>query len=393
MKKVVEKISAEKVTQVVTDNEATIKAGGKKSMDKFPNLYWIACSVHCMDLILEDFEKRKSIKKIIDQARVITQFIYNHNWVVNYMKKFTDNREIICLGITRFATNFVALESIITSKFGQATSGPAYEAKKKKKKIVLSLGSEGSNFWEKAQQIIKIQEPLLKYLYDPCDIEDDNEIMLGLKNVIIRLESDLVNKALMFREKMEGFGIVLAQRAIKFINPTKQHRHLIVREIRVFFFLIYTKTRNRLRYQKLHVLVFVHYNMRLKVKNLTRKSQQELERSYNLINLDYIFKEDDLLNPWLEERESPLLDGESNPWLNDDDDINASLQSTAQNHGQEGGDGDSFVLSSSSDGNDDGDGREETIGGCGATSNSPQASPSKKQSGGASSAHGPSLIM
>ncbi|KAF2308192.1 hypothetical protein GH714_036617 [Hevea brasiliensis] len=33
-----------------------------------------------------------------------------------------------------------------------------------------------------------------QYQYGPCDIGDDNEIMLGLKNVIMRLESDLVNQ-------------------------------------------------------------------------------------------------------------------------------------------------------------------------------------------------------
>ncbi|KAJ9184956.1 hypothetical protein P3X46_004640 [Hevea brasiliensis] len=86
------------------------------------------------------------------------------------------------------------------------------------------------------------------------------------------------------------------------------------------FSLINTETRNKLRYQKLHVLTFVHYNIRLK-----------LERRYNPIHLDYIFEEDNPLNPWLEERESPLLDGESNSWLENDDDVNAPSQYIAQN--------------------------------------------------------------
>ncbi|KAJ9186329.1 hypothetical protein P3X46_001912 [Hevea brasiliensis] len=93
MKEVVEEISPEKVIQVVTDNEAVLKAGGKKLMENFPNL--------------------KSFKKVIEQAKVVTQFIYNHNWVVNYMKKFINNRDIVRLGITQFVTNFIALESII----------------------------------------------------------------------------------------------------------------------------------------------------------------------------------------------------------------------------------------------------------------------------------------
>ena len=86
MKEVVEEIGPSKIVQVVTDNEAAIKSGGKKLTDKFPNLNWPACSAHCIDLILEDFGKRKNTKAVIEQGKVITQFIYNHNWVVNYVK-------------------------------------------------------------------------------------------------------------------------------------------------------------------------------------------------------------------------------------------------------------------------------------------------------------------
>ncbi|KAJ9166911.1 hypothetical protein P3X46_021600 [Hevea brasiliensis] len=144
MKEVVEEIDPEKVIQVVTDNEATIKAA------------------HCIDLILEDFGKRKSINKVIKQAKFITQFIYNHNWVVNYMK----NLQTIEILFAPTLHDLMRLRNMFESgqwiarRFGQATSGPPYEARN----IVLGLGNEERNFWEKAQEIIKIQEPLLKVL-------------------------------------------------------------------------------------------------------------------------------------------------------------------------------------------------------------------------------------
>ena len=50
-----------------------------------------------------------------------------------------------------------------------------------------------------------------------------------------------------------------------------------------------------------------------------RKSQQELEEAFHPINLDYIFDEHDPLNPWLEESEAPLLDGQDLDWLNNED--------------------------------------------------------------------------
>lgn len=52
-------IDPEKVVQMVTDNEAAIKLGEKKLMQKFSNLHWTACSAHCIDMILENMGKKK----------------------------------------------------------------------------------------------------------------------------------------------------------------------------------------------------------------------------------------------------------------------------------------------------------------------------------------------
>ncbi|RWR91145.1 hypothetical protein CKAN_02028900 [Cinnamomum micranthum f. kanehirae] len=69
------------------------------------------------------------------------------------------------------------------------------------------------------------------------------------------------------------------------------------------FSFIHTKSLNRLTMQKLEKLIFVHYNMRLRAKNLQRKENVD----YDPINLDYIFEEDDPLDEWLDEREDAVL--------------------------------------------------------------------------------------
>ena len=59
-----------------------------------------------------------------------------------------------------------------------------------------------------------------------------------------------------------------------------------------------------------------------------RRSQEEIEASFNPINLDYIFQDDDPLSPWIEERENPLLEGVQNAeWLPiiDSDDENMEV--------------------------------------------------------------------
>ncbi|KAJ9141478.1 hypothetical protein P3X46_032015 [Hevea brasiliensis] len=121
----------------------------------------------------------------------------------------------------------------VASKYGQASSGPSYE---------------------KAEQIMVIQELLLKvlrlvdgdeklimgfiyeivertkltnhknfkgsflnlqYQYGPHDIGNDNEIILSLKNTIL------------YRHRMRSFGIALVQKPIKFTNPV-MHLMLII---------------------------------------------------------------------------------------------------------------------------------------------------------------------
>uniref|UniRef100_A0A803MP65 DUF659 domain-containing protein n=1 Tax=Chenopodium quinoa TaxID=63459 RepID=A0A803MP65_CHEQI len=177
MEKVVQEIRKEKVVQIVTDNEASVKAVRKKLMKRFPHLYWTACAAHCIDLLLEDIGKKSSIKSVIERARKVSQFIYKYKWAVDYTKKFTGGRDLTRPGITRFATQFKMLESVVrhktalqymfdsntlvTSRFGQMNDALAVEVRETLSK---HPSTEVAKFWEKADEIIKIQEPIIKVL-------------------------------------------------------------------------------------------------------------------------------------------------------------------------------------------------------------------------------------
>ncbi|XP_040967013.1 uncharacterized protein [Gossypium hirsutum] len=143
---VVEEIGENYIVQIVTDNEAAMKAAGKKLMLKRQHLYWTSCVAHCLDLCLEDIGKKPSVAKVLDEAKKVTCFIYNHIWTVDLMKKYTQGKQILRPALTRFATHFIQLEEITRqkqglremfnskefkeSKWGKQKSGPAYEAKK-----------------------------------------------------------------------------------------------------------------------------------------------------------------------------------------------------------------------------------------------------------------------
>ncbi|XVF23468.1 hypothetical protein REPUB_Repub13aG0041500 [Reevesia pubescens] len=169
MDNMVEEIGEEIVVQVVTNNETIVKAGGNMLMQKRKHLYWGACSAHCLDLILEEIGNKKSVKKVLDDAKKITTFIYNHTWTIAYMKKYTQGRELLRDGITRFATNFIVLESILRNKqalkeivTSKGWIRSMYARKPGGLKMMEVIDSKV--FWSKAVEIQKVQEQLLKVL-------------------------------------------------------------------------------------------------------------------------------------------------------------------------------------------------------------------------------------
>nr|CAN72475.1 hypothetical protein VITISV_009967 [Vitis vinifera] len=113
MDKVVEKVGEENVVQVVIDNEASFKAADMLLMEKQKRLFLSPCATHCIDLMLEDIASMKQIKETLDQAKMIIGFIYNSLKVVNLMKVFTKDTNLLRPGITHFATKFISLESLI----------------------------------------------------------------------------------------------------------------------------------------------------------------------------------------------------------------------------------------------------------------------------------------
>ena len=63
--------------------------------------------------MLEDIDLMKSVKKTLDDAKMITSFSYNRLKVVNLMKLFTRDRDLLRRGITRFVTELISIESLI----------------------------------------------------------------------------------------------------------------------------------------------------------------------------------------------------------------------------------------------------------------------------------------
>jgi len=112
MDEVVDKVSEENIVQVVTDSEASFKAAGHLLMKKRKHLFCSPCAAYCINLMLEDIDSVKSVKETLDDAKMITSFIYNSLKVVNLIKLFTRDRDLLRPGITRFVVEFILLKAL-----------------------------------------------------------------------------------------------------------------------------------------------------------------------------------------------------------------------------------------------------------------------------------------
>jgi hypothetical protein len=168
---VIEMVGEENVVQIVTDNASNYKKAGEMLMEKRKKLYWTPCAAYCIDLILEDFDKKLKIhNETTANAKKITTYIYGRTMLISWLKEFTKDRDLIRPGATRFATSYLtlaclnehkaALMAMISSskwkssKFVTTKEGRRFEA--------IVLDSRG--FWPYVTSCLRAAAPLIKVL-------------------------------------------------------------------------------------------------------------------------------------------------------------------------------------------------------------------------------------
>lgn len=116
---IVERVGEENVVQIVTDNASNYKAAGDLLMAKRQRLYWTPCAAHCIDLMLEDFEKKIDVHKTtIQNGRKISTYIYTRTMLVSWLRDFTGGKELVRPAVTRFATAYLTLKSLHENQGG-----------------------------------------------------------------------------------------------------------------------------------------------------------------------------------------------------------------------------------------------------------------------------------
>jgi hypothetical protein len=201
-------VGPENIVHMVTDNAANYVAASKLLVEEFPSIFWSPCAAHCINLILQDVGKLQSVCSVVDHASSITKYIYNHCYPLHLMRKFTGGKEILRPAPTRFATNFITLQSILVHKDNlraMVTSrewvSSAYVKDNKGKKFVNNVLN--STFWEECASIVRMTEPLVRVLR--IVDSDDRPAMGYLYEAIHSAKEEMLRRFQRKRAKVQPF--------------------------------------------------------------------------------------------------------------------------------------------------------------------------------------------
>ncbi|XP_050947036.1 uncharacterized protein LOC127151431 [Cucumis melo] len=165
----VERIGEANVVQVVTDSASANVMAGRLLEAKRPQLIWSPCAAHCLDLMLEDIYKISNIRKALKRGMEISNFIYVRPGLLNMMRRFTNQKELVRPAKTRFATACITLSSIHHQKNNLRKMFTSDEWKDSKwskeqqgRRVVQTILL--ASFWTTIVFALKVSGPLVRVL-------------------------------------------------------------------------------------------------------------------------------------------------------------------------------------------------------------------------------------
>ncbi|CAN1797986.1 hypothetical protein LINPERHAP1_LOCUS21509 [Linum perenne] len=163
----IEEVGAEHVVQVVTDNASNNMGAKKLLLEKRPNIFWSSCVTHTINLMLQGIGNLPRFKKVIDQSKTFTIFVYGHHRTLECMRFFTKKRELVRPGVTRFASQYLTLKSMLDSKDGLRkmvvdAKWEALKDMKTKKGKDATATMLNVHFWKGVNLCLQVFEPLVR---------------------------------------------------------------------------------------------------------------------------------------------------------------------------------------------------------------------------------------
>ena len=118
--------------------------------------------------MLKDMGEIKLVKETVENARQVTTFIYNHGYALEMMRTKCGG-DLVRPGLTRFATNYIALKSFEMKKSGlrlMFASEKWFEwpmsSSRAGRTAQATISSD--KFWDDVKKVVAILDPIVKVL-------------------------------------------------------------------------------------------------------------------------------------------------------------------------------------------------------------------------------------
>ncbi|KAK3228897.1 hypothetical protein Dsin_000778 [Dipteronia sinensis] len=168
---------------------------------KMTSIFWSSCATHTINLMLEGIGKLPKFKNTLEKAKSFTIFIYAHHMTLVLMRTFKRKRDIVRPGVTRFASAFLTLQSLLEKKdklralFTSTDWEKCKWSKSVKRKAAYNTVLS-TIFWNGVKYCLRVFSPLvrvlrlvdrdrkpsMRFLYGELK-KAKEEIRVGLKNI------------------------------------------------------------------------------------------------------------------------------------------------------------------------------------------------------------------
>ncbi|XP_057547057.1 uncharacterized protein LOC130825708 [Amaranthus tricolor] len=172
---VIQEIGPDNVVQIIVDGALSYSGVANHILQSYGTIFISPCASHCVNLILDDFCKIDWVNRCIVQAQTITRFIYNSVSLLEFMKKFTGDQDIIRTGITKSVSSFLSLQALFKqrSELKHMVNCADYSVisacVNKQQSINCAAILDDNEFWRVVEECIAISEPFLRILREVAD--------------------------------------------------------------------------------------------------------------------------------------------------------------------------------------------------------------------------------
>ncbi|KAF1869270.1 hypothetical protein Lal_00020947 [Lupinus albus] len=350
----VEFVGVTNVVHLVTDNAANYKAGGAMSNEKFSSIFWSPCAAHCLNLILGDIGKMELVSTLVKSVSDITKFVYNHGFLLAWLRKiqgihehkhdlqalvtskdFIDSRyyrdkQNDCAIIVNIVAPLIRLLRIVDAD--ERPSLPyVYDGMCRARKIIKNVFMNKKIIKQRWDKHLRTKLRCGAYFLNPtfyydngnfCIKREDQQGWLDvLQSKVTTSKTDFFKQSCIYHDKYGSFDNSMVIETVKHLRPDQWWSQFgysapMVSQLAIkilsqrasssgceinwtVFERIHTRKRNKLEHKRLNDIVYVHYNLGLKDREVNKRRTLDPVHYESMGNIEF----------WItEEEETPLID-------------------------------------------------------------------------------------